>query len=526
MPFIPTDYSQIQKQIKSEKENYYWGGYYKSGVYGSTPTQKKMFSGRILPAFDYSLSMADTTFQTSWAPYRNKDNIDPETNQPVLNAFFAVVSAYSWFGNKQVSFLSPSTLRFTHNINRGPELIDPLQDIRNFAKKHEDPAIRAMTERPANNKEAKIILPYPSRRYVFNFYGTAGTDRNQRNYLIDVSPKAFEDLAGKLSEWRPAHEHPLDPNWPNYLYGDITDPNNGIMVDTVSIPSNPQPFNGFVFTSGSHKSTKGVRQSPVPVEALAGRYHLYGDNSAFKILSAQEIVDFLVEDGSVPYHLIQEVCSNYANVPAQPSKAKVFAGDDNDEENEYMPAMVTPFTNPSTRAYTNNLPKTPDSSPPWSAPTPAPMPAAPAAQKKFWVLANGQKYSDSTLEEKQVQSIIMGNPEKIFMVCAENTTTWMAAIDAGFSVPPKPQQMPAPPVPAAPPAMPTMPSFPSFPSPSVAPAAPPMVQVTPAEANEINKLSKEEQDRFQLLQDKFKADNISAGELSEYISFVHRMEKP
>jgi hypothetical protein len=298
------------------------------------------------------------------------------------------------------------------------------------------------------------------------------------------------------------------------------------MVDTVSIPSNPQPFNGFVFTSGSHKSTKGVRQSPVPVEALAGRYHLYGDNSAFKILSAQEIVDFLVEDGSVPYHLIQEVCSNYANVPAQPSKAKVFAGDDNDEENEYMPAMVTPFTNPSTRAYTNNLPKAPDSSPPWSAPTPAPIPAAPAAQKKFWVLANGQKYADTTLEEKQVQSIIMGNPEKIFMVCAENTTTWMAAIDAGFSVPPKPQQMPAPPVPAAPPAMPTMPSFPSFPSPSVAPAAPPMVQVTPAEANEINKLSKEEQDRFQLLQDKFKADNISAGELSEYISFVHRMEKP
>jgi hypothetical protein len=51
MSFIPTDYSQIQKQLKAEKENSYWGGYFKTGVYGGTPTQKKAYSGRILPAF-------------------------------------------------------------------------------------------------------------------------------------------------------------------------------------------------------------------------------------------------------------------------------------------------------------------------------------------------------------------------------------------------------------------------------------------------------------------------------------------
>ena len=534
MTFIPTDYSQIQKQLKAEKENSYWGGYFKTGVYGGTPTQKKSYSGRILPAFNYTLSQADSEFQTSWMPYRNADNIDSETNQPVLTAFFAVVAAYSWFGNKQVSFLSPSTLRFTHSVSRGPELIDPVQDIRNFAKKHNDPAIRALTERPENKKDAKIVIPYPQRRYVFNFYGTNGVDRNPRNYLVDVSQKAFEDLSGKLSEWRPAHEQTIDPSWSNYLYGDITDPQNGIFVETTSIPSNPQPFNGFVFTTGSHKSLKGVRQFPVPPEALAGRYHLYGDNSAFKVMGAQEIVEFLVEDGAIPYHLIEEVCSNYAHVPPRPSNAKVFPGAASEEEDmdSYRPPVVNPFMQkpaaPIQPAKPVFVAPAVQETPPWEEPAAAPAQAAPpppppqATQPRFWVSMNGNT-EDSTYTRDEVQSLIFKNPGHTFMLCgSEANSAWQSPSEAGFATPPtsKPTPPPLPsapvtavPQPAAVPAMPVMPSTP-----------PPVLPAKQAVAS-VSDLTPEELEEYNTLKEGFGRGSLSTLELSKFVKYASRTAK-
>lgn len=530
MSFIPTDYSQIQRQLKAEKENSYWGGYFKTGVYGGTPTQKKMYSGRILPAFNYQLSQADSEFQTSWMAYRNSDNIDPETNQPVLTAFFAVVAAYSWFGNKQVSFLSPSTLRFTHSVSRGPELIDPVQDIRNFAKKHEDPFIRALTERPENKKDAKIVIPYAQRRYVFNFYGTAGTDRNVRNYLVDVSQKAFEDLSGKLSEWRPAHEQMLDSNWPNYLYGDITDPQNGVLVETTSIPSNPQPFNGFVFTNGAHKSLKGVRQQPVPQEALAGRYHLYGDKSAFKVMGAQEIVEFLVEDGAIPYHLIEEVCSNYAHVPPRPSKAKVFPGSSEEEEdiNSFTSPVPNPFSPAGIAAKAPAMPVAakPTDTPPWEAQpsvkAPPSLPPAVAQEEKYWVSVNGN-VEDAAYSRAEVQNLINKNPTQAFMVCEQNSNTWKSLVEAQFTAPavnkPRP---PLPPAATTPPPQPqavvptTLPVMTSTP--------PPVVPVSQVSAVD-NPLSPEEAQEYADLQAQFTAGTLPPKDLMKFVSYVHRIEK-
>lgn len=348
-PFLPPDYEEIQKRIKNEGGSNYWGGYFKQGIYGATPSQKKSFYGRILPMFDYfNLSPVDMDFPMSWAPYRDKNKINQETGQPSLNSFFGIAYTYSWFGNKSVSFVSPSSRRFTEGVSRGHDCIDPVIDIRNYAKKHEDSKVRALTEREENKKDAKVILPYPSLRYFFNFYGSSSADRTMRNYVIDVSKKAFEDLATKLGEWRPAHEQIIDPNWENYLFGDITDPQTGLAVETTSIPSNPQPFNGFVLASGSHKSLKNVRSVPVPKDCLPNRAQFFGPNNCFKLMSAQEIVDFLVEDGSIPYFLIQEVCSNYANVPPQPKTNVMVSYAESEEEEAYIPSIPTrSFTPPS-----------------------------------------------------------------------------------------------------------------------------------------------------------------------------------
>jgi hypothetical protein len=473
--FTPPNFSEIKNRIKNENGSSYWGGYLKQGTYGSTPTQKKSFSGRILPMFDYNLSQADANFPQSWAPYRDADRVDQETGQPELTAFFGVASCYSWFGNKQVSFLSPTTYRYTHGMSRGQEMTDPLLDIRNYAKKHEDPAVRALTERPANTKDAKVVLPYAQLRYFFNFYGTAGSDRNIRNYVIDVSKKAFDDLSGKLSEWRPAHETVVDSAWPNYLFGDITNPMTGLLVDTVSIPSNPQPFNGFIFCPGAHKSLKGTRAQPVPQEALIKRSHFYGDNMAFKIMPAQEIVDFLVEDGAVPYYLIQEVCSNYANVPPAPKRAFVSPGSDSEGEDDvpYVPPM--PMRNIG-----------------YSAPAPAPStPPPPAAcEVHYWLSVGGASPTKHTHTE--VTYIMNGGPKGQVRICKVGESDWKTPEQFGFSV----SQDIAPPPPAdngsAPP-----------PWGPVAASAPPVVHTNVAPKDSANSLSPEEKAELEQLESEF-----------------------
>lgn len=493
--YIPQDYSAIQKQIQSEKAGSYWGGYFKQNVYGMTPTQKKSFSGRILPAFDYGLSQADADFPKSWLPYRNADNINAETGQPEFMPFFVVVSAYSWFGNKQVSFLSPTTLRYSQGIAKGPELTDPVQDIRNHAKKHDDPAIRALTEKNEQKKDAKTVIPYPQRRYMFNCFGTSGTDRVQKNYVVDVAQKAFEDLAAKLGEWRPAHEEIIDANWPHYLFGDITAPNTGLMVETAQLPSNPQPFNGFILTPNSHKSLKGTRQMPVTMEALAARYHFYGPNSVLKILSAQEIVDFLVEDGAIPYHLIQEVCDHYCNVPPPPKRNVAVShgsGDSEEEDFAYvppMPPMRSQMAEPARPSPAATSAPPPPPPPPPAAvappPPPPPVPLPTAVELNYWVAIDGANYGLLSAS-KVTQTLATALPGQDIMLCQEGSQTWAKPLVLGFTTPPVPAASPPP-----------------FSPPSVAPSAPPVittggtVEKVPDNAG-LNEEEKAEMARLQL----------------------------
>lgn len=487
--FIPTDYSDLKTRLKEGNSSSYWGGYYTQNV-GFTPTQKKSFSGRILPSFNYELSTADQDYGISVGPYRNAANVDPETNQPNLSTFFAVVMSYTYFGNGQVSFLSPSTLKYTQGLRRCPETVDPIQDIRNFAKKHNDPAIRALTERSDDTKEGKTIIPYPQTRYVFNVYGTIGADRAYKNYMLDVSHKAFEDLATKLSEWRPPHETVIDPNWPDFLYGDITDPNTGLAVDTVAIPATPQPYNGFIFTTGSHKSLKGTKQIPVPQEALAGRFRMYGPGSIFKVMGAQEIIDFIVSDGAIPYHLVQQVCSPYANIPPEPKKnVTVSSPAEGDDEIPWAPPVPTVRAAGTSPSHAAPYGQPAAATPPPPPPAPA-LPPAPVQQPsdKFWFTDNGSS------PELRTYAAVKLACTPTTQLMKEGDTVWCPPARYGFSCgivqaatppPPPPPPAPAPSV-VVPPSMPT--SAAPVIAASSASVTPPVAKLTPEEQQDMERI--------------------------------------
>jgi hypothetical protein len=320
------------------------------------------------------------------------------------------------------------------------------------------------------------------------------------------------------------HEQTIDPNWPHYLYGDITDPQSGIMVETTSIPSNPQPFNGFVFTTGSHKSLKGVRQYPVPPEALAGRYHLYGDSSAFKIMGAQEIVEFLVEDGAIPYNIIEEVCSNYAHIPARPSKGKVFPGSVSEEDDieAYHPPVVNPFV--QRPAAVQQLAPKPfvaapapqQETPPWEMPEglSTPPPAMVAPEERFWVSVNGNT-EDEPITRSEVQSLISMHPGSTFMLCGTGTgSAWQTPAEAGFTVQVNKPKPPALPKPVAPP--PALPSITSTP--------PPVVAVNTSTPS-VSVLTDEEQAEYTDLKAQFDAGTLPTSDLMKFVKYVNRIEK-
>lgn len=366
--------------------NTYWGGFFQSNVTNITPSGKKLFRGRILPGYDWSMSPADTSFKKSWAPYRVVGNVDPDTEQPTFSAFFAKVQCYTWFGPRRLKFLSPETRK--HILSDSTDYADPVKDIRSYIYKSQDPKLMAMLKRPQDgNRESRAIVPHATTRCLFNMWGNEISERDYKNIIVDVSYTAVEDLLQKLSEWRPPHERILDTNWENYLFGDITDPQTGVLCDVVPIPADPQPFNGFKLAEGSHKTLKGVQQLSVTEDVLENRYNLWSED-VLKIYSYQEILDQLIEDCDIPYDIIQRACGNKGDVSKKTTKQR---------SNNILNKLDSPseYTPPTTTF----APKPPS---PVSAPPP---PNPPSTLEMFWVYDKTTR-NTSKMDRHEAQRLI------------------------------------------------------------------------------------------------------------------------
>lgn len=489
-PPLPT----FDEETRSE----YWGGFYQVGVENMTPTQKKPFRGRILPAYDWTLSMNDTEFARAYAPYRQTDVVDSETGQPHISAFFLRAMAYTWFGKGRVRFLSPETRKYMVGDYDRIDFADPIKDIRSVIYASGDPVLKALTKRP-DGKDGNAVVPYPQTRCLFNMWGNEISERTPRNIIIDVSATAVEDLIDKLNEWRPAHESIIDPEWDMYLFGDITKPATGLMVDVVPIPATPQPFNGFVLTNGTHKSLKGTEQVPVPDHALEGRYNFWTEN-ALKIYEYQEIVDYLLDDGEIPRELIAKACSEKANVgKAASNTATTFPAPAN---TEVKPAPV-------------------EEKP--AAPTPPQQ-----EEVTYWISDNGEVFKGDSA--KIMQMLRSGNSDFMVMPVGKQPAVWEAPYSLGFSAPePEPVQEEAPPPPPARAEEPPAPAPAQGPPPATFQPQQPVkesVAVDPSGANatkeEGSPLTADEKSRLNTLQKKLEDEQLDAQELMEYVKLSSR----
>lgn len=291
-------------------------GFFHSQIRHAFASGDREIQGRILPAFDTSLSVEDKAYKTSYVAYRDMSaepsEYDQDTNTPPFTGWFQLFKGYRFVGRSMDSFISPLTLR---GIVPDTDSRCPLFDCYMKAKKSDNPDWTGLIGNKNASKDERGVLPAPSVLAVLNMYLKTEKD-GWENAAFTMPQASLIDFKTKLSVLTPrSMPEPYDPDFPDFLFGDITHPNTGLMVTgaKIALATNAAiKFNGFRI-GRSERNLDGVAKRPVTDDVLARRYDLSSD-SVLKILSYQDIVNLILDDGFLPYDLVAEACSEFADV--------------------------------------------------------------------------------------------------------------------------------------------------------------------------------------------------------------------
>jgi hypothetical protein len=497
------------------------GGIFQQGVKAHYPSTKKVTRLRVLPAFDRSLSINDAAFPYSYIPYRDRGiEQDRDTKSPGFTSWYLVVREYTMVGNSKFSFLSPQTLADLGAGAGGIDVRDPMQIIRRYAKDN----LRWKSVHEAKigtGKQTSDVLPPSKSTAVVNV--VLFDERTQQPTEVAVTKlswTALGDLKDKLSSPRPAGQNAIDGSeWGNeFMMGDITAPLTGLVATMQAGSVGTVTTSVLNFSSEKHRLV-GIGQYPIdpntPIgrEILSKRYDLFSDKT-LKAITPQEIVDWVVGDGLIPYELIQEALGSQFNIPPAPARATVSSptppaiGGFSSPQAFSQPA-VGGFSSPQafTQAAPNgfapptqsnlfapigqgfataNQPGVQSFGAPVTSALPAMNPGLAALPQrtaeedvpynfptvKFWV-STAQGVVSKTKAE--LTTMVTSEGFTGAVMSEDQTSGWKKAADFGI-VKPAPVAPPAPP--AAPSAPPAPPAPPAAPLPPAAPTVPTLGQTT------------------------------------------------
>jgi hypothetical protein len=469
--------------------------YFHHGVKAVEFNLKNIYEGRILPAFERDASGVPVSLQ-SVVPYRLRGLAGPDGREP-FSDFYYTLQLHKWVGSVGKSFVSPLTEH--QAAARG---IDPLQDCFVFAKRNKEqhPDWFALTERPKGAKESALLN---SVRNGFVFNSLMSSDGNSATTkLCVITGAAGDSLKEDLDVLCSRKDNPNDPNWGDYLLGDVTCPTYGLKfrasATAMKAKKGEDPGKSAFQTSMLHFTREkdrliGAERFPFDIntpegqEILASRYDIPDAEHVVKIWSAEEILQFIVDDGFLPHELIVEACSPNWDVPRPQPKRTIITGSAEPEQE------VDDVNTEPTRTFRRSSTPAPVAQPAAAAPQPTVAPApAKASERKFWVfeLSSG-RVGSATVTEDAVQSMADGvNLDEHARLMLEGTTDWCLPSAFGFKPPTPPPAPPAPPMPPAPPAPPAPPMPPAPPAgmpKPVQPAAPPACMPKPVQPAAMHK---------------------------------------
>lgn len=435
------------------------------------PSAKNTVTGVILPMFSFDedrYKMGTDAWRLSHLPYRSADKKDEKGHNEVLVPC-AFVYVHSRMGPREDDFVSALSRKDFLMRRDGDSIEDPVIDIRAIA--NQDGGQWKYLTAQGSGKEGGAAVRWPSTKCVFNFVGTSVKDAGQPPKVgpLIMSKTAHPEFVRLMNITRMPGQvpHPRDPEWPDYLYGDVTNPNRPLEVKTIqriSDTNDKQKYTGWMF-SHNEVSLMGAINAPVITqEVLRARLDIF-DSAIYNILEYQELLDRIVSENWFPIELVRQACGGKGNIggvqhtgQAQPPRTEQQFRANEQHVNAAYPAQQP--------------------APAYQAPQPAPY--QPTAQDeipmdhKYWV-SGPQGVIEASRE--QVQSMVNIGGTANFPVMAGNQQGgWRTAADFGFA-PPTP---PAPPSPPAPPTPPAPPAPPSPPAPPAPPAQQPMYPpVTP-----------------------------------------------
>lgn len=290
---------------------------------------KVEIKGVILPAFDPSLNENDASRPLSYGSYRDTDAVNANGDYE-LSAWSVSVEGYNFMGNSMQTFISPSILR------QDDPIIDLRKHIYNL-RKDGDETYMNLVARPAKAdwREFKLALPSTQTMVLINFWGTGGNAKaddvaEKKNRVLMLKPTAWGQLMDDLNKERPASVRvPRDPENADYLLGDVTHPDHALEFTTKAIEAKGRTGNTFqavivdfgnlVAAPGGGKQLN-CKEVTIPENILAGRLDLADCDNVLHIPTYDEIVDMLIEDGMVPFDLINLVCGPKCSKPLQPKE--------------------------------------------------------------------------------------------------------------------------------------------------------------------------------------------------------------
>lgn len=339
------------------------------GLYPTIVRKGAPVTGVILPAFDNSLSPQDSAYATSYIPYCDTSVKDRTTGFYDKTDWFVPLGSvnskryvssggvYKYYGTGASTFISPT-------IFKGGK--DPIIDLRVFIfgqiKEGNKKYAPLVTKAPFNPKEPKKTevcpLPSPSMMYMVNIYGTgsnkyAKDNDEMKNRVLLLGSMTFNALMKNVvNVFRPGNipeTYCADKDFPDMLYGDITNPNRAIIFSSEMANEDgvPYPYLNFGKVSYSGAVPKlECKTMEVDKAVLAGRYNLLDTDNVVHIPSYDEIVDLIVSEGLVPYHLVEEVCaSKCTSFPSQegrpadpvPEDSYQYSSSEEDSDSEGSP---------------------------------------------------------------------------------------------------------------------------------------------------------------------------------------------
>jgi len=284
---------------------------------------KNVYGLRILPAFDSRFPVDSAEFKRSFVPYRLETT---GTEKPEFSGWYFTLRGYEFVGNDARHFLSPLC-----KITGSSKGVCPMYDTFLTARNHTNPDWKALSEKPKTrvNNQYNAILPGPRSYGVFN--ALLNVNEKLENRLIMTSDKCMELLREDLNCRAGRNDPTITTAFSDFLLGDVTDPATGLWgtaqktsfgdagMETVAIQ-----FSKSRDRLINHQGYPIDVNSAFGIATLEGRYRIDDLVNTTHILSAEEILEFMVSDGFLPYELIKEACSRHWQVPTAHPNVKYF----------------------------------------------------------------------------------------------------------------------------------------------------------------------------------------------------------